>query len=441
MPENQTHDIEERRKRSALAESERKPAASTEVWSGSLESVSMSTLLLRGSSLSERSNSPIRTEAIQKAQRTHGNRAVQRYLSVQRCGDTPCGCSSEERTRHALEHRFEGVGAMASTATSRDVDPEPAVQRMFAVQRQPGHTPAPADPNYTNTTPGDAYVGPGGGAGIGGLVSYGCYCGPGGDAITGSRCGPGAAPKDAIDAQCMRHDSDYNKAGVDSGSTPGTVNMFTDLQGWLKSEEADRRLADSVDAQMDANPGAFSPSARLYGQGIKGIFGGRANLSHAANWGIGKYGEASEGLTGAYDDAAGFVSNSASEAEKGVTDFIKSAAGWNSASDVAGGVAGGAADAANWLGKTGSAAFSGIGSALGSAGSWLGNTLGSAAGGLGDAALGIGAWGLDTAGAVGDVAIDLAGRGAHAIGETAGDVADWGVKQAKGAWDDLTSLW
>ncbi|HKP52235.1 MAG TPA: DUF4157 domain-containing protein [Chloroflexia bacterium] len=387
---------------------------------------------------------------VQRSPQTYANRAVQRFLQgsmpVQRCGDTPCGCSDEEKIQHALHEHGHEMAPVSRMADLRLLGMP--IQRSLPVQRQP--PPAPPDPNYTGTRGGDAYVGPGGGAGIGGLVSYGCYCGPGGDPVTGSRCGVGAPPKDAIDAKCMRHDSDYNKAGVDSGSTPGTVNMFTDFQGWLKSEEADRRLADTVDAEMDANPGDYSPSARLYGQGIKGIFGGRANVSHAMNWGMNKYGEAEEGLTGAYDDVTNWGGNKASEAEKGIEGFMKSASGWSSAGDVASGLLGGAADAANWLGKTGSEAFGGVGKALGSAGSWLGDTLGSAAMGVGEAALGMGEWGLETAGALGNVGLDLAGRGINAVGGAIGGAASavggavsgaagWAGDTAKDVWEDLTS--
>src|SRR5688572_16236130 len=187
------------------------PAVTTAVAAPALN---FSPHLLTSSSLGTGPNHFLRAGIVQGAQRTLGNRAVQRYLSVQRCGDSPCGCPEEEKARHALQHRLEVI---TETPLARSND-GPSAQRTFSVQRQPGH--APADPNYTGTTPGDAYVGPGNGAGIGGLVSYGCYCGPGGDAKTGSRCGPGAPPKDAIDATCMRHDSDYGKAGVDSGSAP-----------------------------------------------------------------------------------------------------------------------------------------------------------------------------------------------------------------------------
>ena len=140
-----------------------------------------------------------------------------------RCSDAVirrAAAPTRERVQHALnEHGSE----MPSVARQVDL-PFMPLQRWsefspMSVQRA-GGTPTPADPNYTRTKGGDAYVGPGNGGGIGGLVSYGCYCGPGGDPVTGSRCGPGAAPKDDIDAKCMRHDSDYNKAGVNSGSTP-----------------------------------------------------------------------------------------------------------------------------------------------------------------------------------------------------------------------------
>ena len=437
MAETSSHDSEERFAKHKRAESDLARGHGESAYQGISEWAGYSATLLRDPNLTGRSNHDARAHTLHSAQHTHGNRAVQRFLSVQRCGPTPCGCSADEKAYHALQNRMEAVGETPISGVVHET--LLPTQRSLYVQRQPPYTPAPADPNYTGTTGGDAYVGPGGGAGIGGLVSYGCYCGPGGDAKTGSRCGPGAAPKDDIDAQCMRHDSDYNKAGVDSGSTPGTVNMFTDFQGWLKSEEADRRLADSVDAQMDANPGAYSPSARLYGQGIKGIFGGRANVSHAMNWGLNKFGEAETGVTGAYNDVTNWGSNKATEAQKGIGGFLSSASGWSSAGDVVSGLAGGASDAANWLGKTGSEAFSGAAKGLGSAGSWLGNTVGSAMTGAGEAAWGLGKWGLETAGALGSVGVDLAGRGLNAAGGAISDVAGWGANQAKGLWDSATS--
>lgn len=435
MADNQIAGIEERKSKQYESAGMHAPFHSQEPGPDSHSPLSFVPPTLMGDNkLARRGNISARTSVMQRAQQTHGNRAVQRVVAVQRCGDTPCGCSAEEKLKHAMEHGSEmlPVSRMAEFGFG-----EMPVQRAVPVQRRPPE--APADPNYTKTSGGDAYVGPGGGAGVGGLVSYGCYCGPGGDAVTGSRCGVGAPPKDEIDAKCMRHDSDYNKAGVDSGSTPGTVNMFTDLQGWLKSEEADRRLADTVGAEMDASPGSYSPSARLYGQGIKGIFGGRANISHGMKWGMEKYGEAAAGLGGAYDDMTNWGSSKYDEASKGIESFMKGASTWNSAEDVIGGVAGGASDAANWLGKAGSEAFGGATKALGSAGSWLADTASSAASGLGKAALGMGKWGLDTAGAVADVGIDLAGRGINAAGEAIGDAASWAGGKAKGAWETVTS--
>jgi hypothetical protein len=399
------------------------------------------------------------TMFVQRAMQPYGNRAVQRFVQrsvpVQRCGDTPCGCSAEEKFNHTLHkhgHEMSPVSRMADLGWA-----EMPVQRSLLVQRQPqsnsqdpDYKHAPADPRYTSAKRGDGYIGPGKGGGLQGLVSYGCYCGPGGDPKTGSRCGEGADPIDEIDAACMKHDDQYSKHGIDSGNVPGTVNMWTHPKGWLDAAEFDHEIVENIDTAMEENAANYTPSARFFGQAAKGVFGARAGISDAANWGIDKYGEAEKGLTGAYDDVTNWGGNKASEAEKGVEGFMKSAAGWSSAGDVAGGLLGGAADAANWLGKTGSNAFGGATKALGSAGSWLGDTLGSAAMGVGEAALGMGKWGLETAGALGDVGLDLAGRGISAAGSAIGDAASavggavsgaagWAGDRAKDTWESLTS--
>src|SRR5437764_7588310 len=85
--------------------------------------------LLGDRRLGGRGNVQPRTSVMQQAQQTHGNRAVQRYIqrsvAVQRCGDTPCGCSAEEKARHALEERVSGGATGATgvgTLVSRMVD-------------------------------------------------------------------------------------------------------------------------------------------------------------------------------------------------------------------------------------------------------------------------------------------------------------------------------
>ncbi len=364
---------------------------------------------------------------VQRAMQPYGNRAVQRFVQrsvpVQRCGDTPCGCSAEEKVNHALhDHEMAPVSRMADLAWA-----EMPVQRSLPVQRQPqsnsqdpDYKHAPADPRYTSAKRGDGYIGPGKGGGLQGLVSYGCYCGPGGDPKTGSRCGEGADPIDEIDEACKKHDDQYTREGIDSGNIPGKANMWTSRKGLLGVANEDRELMESVDKAMDENPGGYTPSARIFGQGLKGVFGARVGVSDAVNFGIDKYGEAKKGLTGAYDDATNWGINKASEARKGIGGFVESASEWDSAGDVAGGLLGGAVDAANWLGKTGSEAFGGATEALGSAGRWLGNTLGEADKGVGKAVLGMGTWGLETAGTLANVGLDLAGRGISAAGGLAG---------------------
>ena len=60
--------------------------------------------------LGGRGNGPVHAAAVQQMQQTYGNRAVQRFLArqagalpLQRCGATPCNCSSEEKARHTAE--------------------------------------------------------------------------------------------------------------------------------------------------------------------------------------------------------------------------------------------------------------------------------------------------------------------------------------------------
>jgi len=63
-----------------------------------------------------RGNGPLHIAALQQAQQTYGNRALQRFLArqaaplpiIQRCGDTPCNCSSEEKAQHAADETAAG---------------------------------------------------------------------------------------------------------------------------------------------------------------------------------------------------------------------------------------------------------------------------------------------------------------------------------------------
>jgi hypothetical protein len=265
---------------------------------------------------------------------------------------------------------------------------------------------------------------------------------------------------DAIDEQCRQHDKNYGFRNVDSGDVEGKANMWS-RAGWLASADADEQLRASVEAEMDANPSAYSPSARLYGQGIKGIFGGRARGAEAYNWGSQRYGEAEAGVEGAYNDASSFLSDRSAlgselvgsnvagaqsfaestvgRAGAGISSFLSSASGWSSAGDVAGGLFGGARDALSFIGESQleglTRAAGGLGELAGFAGDTLvsggtgawgalgrgatfaSQTLGEAAVGGGRALLDAAEWKGETEQAIGDVGLDLLGRGARSVGE------------------------
>jgi hypothetical protein len=360
-------------------------------------------------------------------------------------GTCPCSRSGGE----------ESAPAAPDTSTATSVHRAPWEPRRAPGAPSPGHTP------------GDDYQGPhgavtrdenpaslGGSTALGGAVSYGCYCGPGGKDDTGSRCGVGAAAVDEIDEQCRQHDANYGLRRVDSGDREGTNNMWS-LPWLLDSADADERLRASVESAMDANPESFSPSARLYGQGIKGIFGGRARTAEAYQFGADRLGRAESGLTGAYDDASAFLDERAGtgwnllgseiggagsfigsalgRAGSGVSDFANSVGNWGSLGDAVSGVSGAAMDA---LGFTGGTAYEGLTRAAGGLGDvasfvgdsvWSGgsgildnvtsglgfaaDTAGRTALGLGGAAADASEWGVETLGAIGGVGADLAGRG------------------------------
>jgi Domain of unknown function (DUF4157) len=333
----------------------------------------------------------------------------------------PLEIAADRMAHDALNAPATPTRASIAATSSRS---SPVSTEVASVQRQSRFEPYQTPGTVAGHTAGDDYQGPngivtqqgansanlGGSTWLGGLTSYGCYCGPGGDA-TGSRCGEGAPAIDEIDEQCRQHDANYGSRGVSSVVTdPATqVSMFSGA-GFLRTEDADRRLADSTDRAMRENPGAFSPTARLFGQGITGVFGARANASHAYNWGASRYGEAEAGLSGAYDDATSWMGNRAGEASSGVSDFMDSASNWDSAGDVVSGLGGGAGRALGWMGNTAGEALSGGSAALGSGLDWAINTGSEAASGLGTAAYNAANWGVDTAGAVGDVVVDQASQ-------------------------------
>jgi hypothetical protein len=328
----------------------------------------------------------------------------------------PLEVSADGMARRALQRSDVGAagGFTATSPTSFSSGQSGSASSGATVQRQarfepyrrpeamPGHTSGNdyQGPNGIVTQQGENSANLGGSTWLGGLTSYGCYCGPGGDE-NGSRCGPNAPAIDEIDEQCRQHDQNYGSRGVSSVvRDPATqVSMFSG-DGLLRTEDADRLLADSVDTAMRDNPGGFSPSARLYGQGIKGLFGARANLAHGYNWGAARYDEASTGWMG----------DRADEAWSGVGDFVNSMSDWDSAGDVVSGLGGGAGRALGWLGNTAGEAISGGSSALGSGLDWALNTGSEAASGVGTTAMNALQWGADTAGAVGDVVVDQASQ-------------------------------
>jgi len=401
-------------------------------------------------------------------------------------GEASCGChhdagdaDTDAAAPASLQVAAPAGGAAAVAA--------PVVQRSpWDLKERIGAWFAPDEPTapMPGHTPGSDYSGPFGeitkprsdeaglpedkrtnvGA-VGGAVSYGCYCGPGGDPATGSRCGPGAAAVDAIDEQCRQHDLNYGARKVDSGSRPGTVNMWSP-EGLMASADADQQLHDSVESTIDADPSAFSSSARLYGQGIKGIFGARSRLAGTAGWGMERGDQALEGIGGAYGDAANyldetlggasdllgqgtsaatdFASERAGSALGGVTNFLDSASQWDDAGDAAWGLLGGAGDAAGFgmdtlLGGAGLAGEGALDAASFYGDRWLTGMSGagetavdalSFAGGTGWEALqgaaqtqaDITEWTAETGQAITDVGLDLAGDAASWAGEQVPDL-------------------
>ncbi len=350
--------------------------------------------------------------------------------------------SSSEGAPESLSAAAPNAASGATTATATSVHRAP-----FEPYRRPegstdGHT---AGNDYQGpsgaVTRGDKPAELGGNRSLGGAVSYGCYCGPGGDAKTGSRCGDNAPAIDEIDEQCRQHDANYGKRHVDSGSAPGTNNMWS-LQGWLDSADADEQLRTSVGKEMAANPNAYSPSAQLYGQGIKGIFGARSRTAEGYKWGSQKLSDAQTGVTDAlqgandfassrantasgmatddWNRASNFASGSFDRAGTGLSDFLTSAQSWSSIGDAASGLFGGARDAANFAADTQSGALSGIGNAA-----W--STLGF---GADTASEGLSRAGSSLASGLGFLGGSVI-EGAGGIRQAKSDVADWGLDTGK----------
>ena len=269
---------------------------------------------------------------------------------------------------------------------------------------------------------------------LGGATSYGCYCGPGGDA-NGSRCGENAPAIDAIDEQCRQHDQNYGTRGVTSVVTdPATQASMFSLDGLLKSEDADRRLADSTAEALETTDG-LSSGTRLYSQGITGFFGARANAAHAYNWGNDRYNEASAGLSGAAGDASSWLGTRSDDLSSGLSGFAAEAGSWNTPGQAIAGAGRGAGRALGWMGDTAGSALGGVAGALGSGLDWGLNTGNEALGGVGSTASNAARWGMDTAGAVGNVVADQAAQ----LGSSAWDaVSNFSLRDA-GIGQPLTS--
>lgn len=425
----------------------------------------------------------------------------------------PLEHEAENIAHEALSGTAQGEPALSAathsvqipTAVNKGVSSPGLVSSAVAVQRAPTEWEperALADPNNlpAGHTAGNDYQGPhgavtevehptqlGGSTWWGGLTSYGCYCGPGGDA-TGSRCGPGAPAIDAQDEQCRQHDTNYGKVGVSSVPKPGENGMFT-KQGWLDSEDADRRLATGNRDAIRANPDAFSPSAKFYGQGIQGLFGARAGTAHAYKWGSKRYDEASVGLENAYDGATNWLGDRASDVGDGVTDtasravnwagdrasdassgvnnFINEAENWDSVGDAASGLLGGAGRAGNWLqsaagdvatGVTGTAsravnwgvntttdAVTSAADATARAGRWVGNTGADAVSGVADAAVDVARWGMETSEVVGEMIgngiVNVASSVSDGVSGVASGVADGVSNAASSVADGAGDAW
>ena len=82
MAENSSHDSEERLATRKRAESNVARAHGESLWQSAIEGLGYAPALLRDPNLMKRGNGETRAQALQFAQHTHGNRAVQRYLQA-----------------------------------------------------------------------------------------------------------------------------------------------------------------------------------------------------------------------------------------------------------------------------------------------------------------------------------------------------------------------
>ena len=351
----------------------------------------------------------------------------------------PLELSADRMAHQALQPR--SLAPRASSAIPAPSGDAGLVQRNSFEPDRPtapaaGHT-AGSDyqgPNGIVTQRGDKSASLFGSTMLGGATSYGCYCGPGGDA-NGSRCGDNAPAIDAIDEQCRQHDQNYGTRGVTSVVTdPATQASMFSLDGLLKSEDADRRLADSTAEALETTDG-LSSGTRLYSQGITGFFGARANAAHAYNWGNARYDEADAGISGAVSDARSWRSARAGEVSSGLNSFGAEASSWNTPGQAIAGAGRGAGRALGWMGDTAESALSGVSGAIGSGLDWGLNTRSEALGGVRSTARNAARWGMDTAGAVGNVVADQASQ----LGSSAWDaVSNFSLRDA-GIGQPLTS--
>lgn len=90
---------------------------------------------------------------------------------------------------------------------------------------------------------------------------------------------------DGLDAAAREHDSDYSARGKDHREMFGWEGMHA-------VKDADAKLVENVDAEMDQNGEKYSKGAQTYSKGMRGFFGARVMGQDALEWAGDKAGQA-----------------------------------------------------------------------------------------------------------------------------------------------------
>ena len=221
------------------------------------------------------------------------------------------------------------------------------------------------DPNiFPGHTAGDGWWG------FSDPLHYGAYCGPGSQLPLNSR------GIDWTDEAGREHDNNYNQAHISADT------MWSSGDAYVKTRQADELLANETNAAMQMHPEQYSPSARVYQQGIKSIFG---EFRPDVAAGVQKWRELESGVGGAAHQSMQWTGSRINEAENGVGGAARQAANWTGSrlGEMGSGIGGAAHQSAQWTGNRLGEMGSGVGGAAQQATNWTGSRLGEAQSGIG----------------------------------------------------------